>query len=243
MVTNQQSRFTMTQLSENITLEQLADHDNLESLWIAVRGHGRIIFLILYHFLKLNLTRFPVYDLTTFSTDHPGGVDALQSSAGTDGTEAYEYAGHSDSNMAKMQQYRVGALAGSHGQASVVSHNPLPLERRRIKSLGSRLKELASPRLKRVVATISVTSLVAALFYQRRDDFVEHILPAVNTLNLHFQSNADQSILHGFWAGVTVASLAGCVGINYLYKLFLSTLDYQNDVFGFPPTIPRKAKR
>ncbi|KAL8785262.1 MAG: hypothetical protein Q9213_003466 [Squamulea squamosa] len=81
----------MSQLSEGITLGQLAEHKTLQSLWIAVHGY--------------------VYDLTTFSSDHPGGIEALESCAGIDGTESYDYAGHSDSNMEKMQQYRVGRLA------------------------------------------------------------------------------------------------------------------------------------
>ncbi|KAJ5128602.1 hypothetical protein N7448_002318 [Penicillium atrosanguineum] len=95
---------TTTQLSENITLEQLADHNTLQSLWIAVHGL--------------------VYDLTTVSSDHPGGIDVLESCAGTDGTEAYEYAGHSEENMVKMQQYCVGRLAGNPEQAPPLSHNP-----------------------------------------------------------------------------------------------------------------------
>jgi cytochrome b involved in lipid metabolism len=67
-----------------------------------------------------------VYDLTTFRSDHPGGIEALESCAGTDGTESYEYAGHSESNMMKMQQYRVGRLAGSLEQASPFLIIPFP---------------------------------------------------------------------------------------------------------------------
>ncbi|EAW11612.1 cytochrome b5-like heme/steroid binding domain-containing protein [Aspergillus clavatus NRRL 1] len=80
----------MSQLSKSIALEQLANHNTLESLWTT-----------------------DVYDLTTFSLDHPGGIETLETCAGADGTDLYEYAGHSESNMAKMQQYHVGQLAGS----------------------------------------------------------------------------------------------------------------------------------
>ncbi|KAH8702680.1 cytochrome b5-like heme/steroid binding domain-containing protein [Phaeosphaeriaceae sp. PMI808] len=213
----------MSQLSESITLEQLADHNTLESLWIAIHGH--------------------VYDLTTFSSDHPGGIEALESCAGTDGTESYEYAGHSKSNMAKMQQYRVGTLAGSLKQASPISYNRLPVESKRIRSATSRLKQLRFPRWTKRAVTLSAISLVAALSYQRRDSLVDYISPALNISQLQFRAISDQNTGHAFWAGIAIASSISCVGFSYLYKLFLSTLDYQNELFNLPATIPRKAKR
>ncbi|KAJ5190679.1 uncharacterized protein N7498_009664 [Penicillium cinerascens] len=210
----------MSQLGESITLEQLAGHNTLGSLWIAVHGH--------------------VYDLTTFSSDHPGGIEALESCAGTDGTESYEYAGHSELNMAKMQQYRVGTVTGCLGQASPISYHPLPVESKRATS---RLKQLRFPRWTKRAVTISATALVVGLSYQRRDAFVDYISPTLNISQLQFRTISDQGIGHPFWAGIAIASSVSCVGFRYLYKLFLSTLDYQNEVFSFPPTIPRKTKR
>jgi len=184
-----------------------------------------------------------VYDLTTFSSDHPGGIEALESCAGTDGTEPYEYAGHSESNMAKMQLYRVGRLVGNLAQASSISHNPLPVESKYIRGATSRLKQLRFPRWTKLAATISATSLFVALSCQQRDSFVDYISRTLDTSQLQFGTISGQGIGHAFWAGIATASSVSCVGFGYLYKLFLSTLDYQNEVFSLPATIPRKIKR
>lgn len=187
-----------------------------------------------------------VYDLTTFSADHPGGIEALENCAGTDGTESYEYAGHSKSNMAKMQQYRVGTLAGSlNPQVFPISHNnDFPEESKRIRRATPGLKNWEFPRwMKLAVATIFSTSLVAALSCQGRDSVLEYISPALNISQLRFRTISDQNTGYSFWAGIALASSVSCVGFSYLYKMFLSTLDYENDIFSFPPTIPRKTKK
>lgn len=193
--------------------------------------------------LELGLTGFPVYDLTTFSSDHPGGIEALESCAGIDGTESYDYAGHSDSNMEKMQQYRVGRLAGSLEQPSPISHNPIPVESKRIESAISRLEHLGFPRWTKLAVTICATSLVVALSYHRRDSFFGYISSTPKIPLLQFRTTSEQNIGHAFWVGIAVAMSICCVGFGYLYRLFLSTLDYQNDVFSFPATIPKKIKR
>ncbi|KAL9009532.1 MAG: hypothetical protein Q9173_005445 [Seirophora scorigena] len=170
----------MPQLSESITLEQLAEHKTLQSLWIAVHGY--------------------VYDLTTFSSDHPGGIEALESCAGTDGTESYDYAGHSASNMEKMQQYRVGRLARCLEQPSPIFHNPISVESKRIKRAISRLEHLGFPRWTKLAVTICATSLVVALSYYRRDGFVDYISSTPNIPRLQLRTTSDQNIGHAFWA-------------------------------------------
>ncbi|KAI0448686.1 cytochrome b5-like heme/steroid binding domain-containing protein [Xylaria acuta] len=213
----------MSRLSDSITVEQLADHNTLESMWIAVRGH--------------------VYDLTAFSSDHPGGIEVLESCAGTDGTEPYEYAGHSESNMAKMQQYHVGRLVGSLEEAPATSHKPIHVKDKRLRSDISRLEQLRFPHRTKIAVAISGTFLVMALFYQRRNGFVNSSSPALNIPQLQFKPIPGQNIGYAFWAGMAVASLVGFVGFSYLYKLFSSTLDYGNEVFNFPSTIPRTTRR
>ncbi|KAH6876752.1 cytochrome b5-like heme/steroid binding domain-containing protein [Thelonectria olida] len=203
---------TTTQRSESvITPEQLADHGTLDTLWIAV--HGR------------------VYDLTNFSSDHPGGIDALESSAGTDGTEAYEYAGHSEENMDKMQEYCVGKLAGSLEQVLPPSFGTS----KRIKGAASGLQQLITPRT-RLAATIIATSLVGVALSHRYIPSTQDISQPQSTTML------SQNLRYAFWAGTAVVSSISLVAFRYLYLLFLSSLDHQNDVFSFPPTIPRKRR-
>ncbi|KAE8376665.1 cytochrome b5-like heme/steroid binding domain-containing protein [Aspergillus bertholletiae] len=211
------SSATTTQLSESITIEQLADHNTLQSLWIAV--HGR------------------VYDLTTFSADHPGGIDALESSAGTDGTEAYEYAGHSQENLVKMQQYCIGRLAGSPEQPPAIPQNPPVRESkpvRRSPTFGLRQLDIL-PSMK-VAVTLIATCFVTVPSYR-------YLLSALDVSQLQFTTISGQKTGHAFWAGIATASSVSYVVFRYFYKLFLSSLDYKNDVFSFPPTIPRKMRK
>lgn len=166
--------------------------------------------------------------------------------AGTDGTESYEYAGHSKSNMAKMQQYLVGSLAGSFNPMALpISPNKdFPEENKHIRKATASLKKWKIPRLmKLAVATISSISLVVALSCQGRDNVLGYISSALNISQLRFKSISDQRTGYSFWTGIALTSSVSCMGFSYIYKLFLSTLDYENDIFSFPPTIPRKTKK
>lgn len=229
------STTTTTQLGENITLEQLAEHDTLKSLWIAVHGRGRRIPDARYGPQVVKLTSFSVYDLTNFSTDHPGGVEALEISAGTDGTEAYEYAGHSEENMAKMEQYSVGKVAGCPEPAPPIPHDPLSGQSKRMRSAAVGLKQKISPQAKLAV-TVVATSMVVVLTWRL-------LSPTLDVSKPQFTSFSGPRSGLAFWAGVAIPSLVNVVVLRYLYGLFLSSLDYQNDVFSFPPTIPRKTRR
>ncbi|KAL2760694.1 hypothetical protein ACRALDRAFT_1016639, partial [Sodiomyces alcalophilus JCM 7366] len=51
-----------------------------------------------------------VYDLTEFASDHPGGIDVLKDTAGTDATESFEYAGHTADAITTMAKFQVGRL-------------------------------------------------------------------------------------------------------------------------------------
>lgn len=187
-----------------------------------------------------------MYDLTAFSADHPGGIEALTSSAGTDGTESYDYAGHSASNMAKMQQYRLGTLAGSLAPASPISHGAFAEEKMRIRTATSRLQHSWLPYGTKLAATTCAAALIiVALSFLRRDRLAQYLssttleIPALRSRT----ATSDRDIGRAFWVGVALALSISGLGLSYLYRMFLSTLDYQNDVFSFPATIPRKTKR
>ncbi|KAI0183723.1 cytochrome b5-like heme/steroid binding domain-containing protein [Xylaria flabelliformis] len=204
---------TSTQQSEVVTLEQLANHNTEESLWIAVHGH--------------------VYNLTDFRLDHPGGVDALLSSAGTDGTEAYEYAAHSKENLATMQQFRIGTLAGSLHQATPSSHGPSLVQVKRTERVNPSLKQSVLSQTK-LATTVIATSAAVAVYY----------LPSIlNVYKIQLPSFAGHDTGYAFWAGMGVASSVSFVVFRYMYLLFLSSLEFQGDVFSFPPTIPRKSSK
>ena len=48
--------------------------------------------------------------MSKYLYDHPGGREVLQEVAGTDATEDFEYAGHSDNAQGKLEKLRVGTL-------------------------------------------------------------------------------------------------------------------------------------
>lgn len=72
------------------TPAEVAVHNKIDSCWMVIKN--------------------VVYDVTTFLDEHPGGVDIMLQSAGTDATEAFESIGHSDEASDMLVQYKIGVL-------------------------------------------------------------------------------------------------------------------------------------
>ncbi|KAM3446024.1 hypothetical protein MY3296_010061 [Beauveria thailandica] len=70
----------------------VAEHKVAEDAWMTI--HGK------------------VYDVTKYLQDHPGGAEVLAEAAGTDATEAFDNAGHSEDAFDIMETYKVGTLKG-----------------------------------------------------------------------------------------------------------------------------------
>ncbi|KAK2612288.1 hypothetical protein QQS21_001714 [Conoideocrella luteorostrata] len=75
-----------------IEARTVAEHNKPEDSWIIV--HGK------------------VYDVTKYLQDHPGGADVLVEAAGTNATEEFDNAGHSEDAWTVMESYLVGNLKG-----------------------------------------------------------------------------------------------------------------------------------
>ena len=58
-------------------------------------------------------TSIPVYNVTDYVRDHPGGADVLYDVAGTDATEAYDEVGHSEDADEILATYLIGTLKGA----------------------------------------------------------------------------------------------------------------------------------
>ncbi|KAI2815529.1 hypothetical protein CBS115989_7601 [Aspergillus niger] len=78
-----------SQLTE-YTLADIAKHNRKDDIWIAVHGQ--------------------VFDITEYLQDHPGGVDVLLETAGSDATTAFEDVGHSEDSREILQEYLIGIL-------------------------------------------------------------------------------------------------------------------------------------
>ncbi|PHH91580.1 hypothetical protein CDD83_11116 [Cordyceps sp. RAO-2017] len=72
--------------------KEVAQHKNADSTWLIIHGQ--------------------VYDVSEYLMDHPGGADVLAEAAGSDASEAFENAGHSEDVLDIMKAYHVGKLKG-----------------------------------------------------------------------------------------------------------------------------------
>ncbi|KXH60668.1 cytochrome b5 [Colletotrichum nymphaeae SA-01] len=68
----------------------LSKHHDVDSLWVSIRGK--------------------VYDVTNYADDHPGGIEVLKDVAGSDGTESFEYVGHSEDAYKTLEEFQIGVL-------------------------------------------------------------------------------------------------------------------------------------
>ncbi|KAK4147150.1 uncharacterized protein C8A04DRAFT_9184 [Dichotomopilus funicola] len=94
-------------MSRSIPPSELANHNNIDSLWLAIDG--------------------VVYDLTEFAPTHPGGLSVLLDHAGGDGTEAYN-AVHSPSLLLSTlpASKQLGRLSSSVPVLAASSSQPTP---------------------------------------------------------------------------------------------------------------------
>merc|ERR1719433_1692352 len=71
-------------------MSEVSEHNNPESLWIVVE----------------NL----VYDITSFTFEHPGGEEILYEQGGQDATQPFQDVGHSSDAREMMTKYLIGEL-------------------------------------------------------------------------------------------------------------------------------------
>ncbi|KAK4212133.1 hypothetical protein QBC37DRAFT_425472 [Rhypophila decipiens] len=83
---------TTTTMLPAFTATQVAEHNTETNNWIIIQGQ--------------------IYDVAKYIHDHPGGVEVLTEAAGTDASEAFDNAGHSDDALEIMAELLVGHLEG-----------------------------------------------------------------------------------------------------------------------------------
>ncbi|KAK2813426.1 hypothetical protein FQN50_000742 [Emmonsiellopsis sp. PD_5] len=201
-----------------ITLAQLEAHNSQEDLWIAV--HGK------------------VYNLTSFAKDHPGGIEVLKTCAGTDGSETYEYAGHSSDAINKIEHLVVGNLAGysvNSAQFHAISSNRSERTRNRGSPPLSTIINFGSNISTSMVLRILIWALLAGILWKiRGEDNWKG--------NVGFRSGHKFDPGVGFFSGFLIPTLLSSVGFLFLYFQFSKTLKHEKDVFSYPPVIPRRVR-
>lgn len=104
-----------------------------------------------------------VYNVTKYLADHPGGADVLVEAAGTDATEAFDNAGHSEDAFDIMETYLIGNLKGYKAKPTrkTITITTPP---QAAKQLTTKTQSLASK-----VANLGLFSLaVTAVYYGSR---------------------------------------------------------------------------
>ncbi|KAF6801009.1 cytochrome b5 [Colletotrichum sojae] len=74
------------------TAAEVSKHHEAGDLWVSIRGK--------------------VYNVTSYVDDHPGGIEVLKDVAGSDGTESFEYVGHSKDAHKVLETFQIGVLEG-----------------------------------------------------------------------------------------------------------------------------------
>lgn len=97
-----------TKAKRIITLEELKQHKDGKSLWMAI--HDK------------------VYDVTKFLEEHPGGEEVLLEQGGSFATEAFEDVGHSTDARELMEQYEIGELPENERETKKTTSKSLPTE-------------------------------------------------------------------------------------------------------------------
>lgn len=168
----------------------------------------------------------------------------LKDCAGTDGSETYEYAGHSANNMKTMQRFLVGSLAAYIAGPADVPRTPHDSAAKTNGSSGrkSARSSTLAVSLKtwtRLLLLLAVLGVFAGLYWSiGAQVFTDGIIGKWDIgLGLARYAN---SAAYAFLGGLLLASSLSCAGFAVLYSLFSKTLEHERDVFSYPAVIPRR---
>ncbi|EGX96861.1 cytochrome b5 reductase, putative [Cordyceps militaris CM01] len=196
-----------------ITAAELAKYEGADTLWLAV--HGK------------------VYNLTAYAADHPGGVDVLKDSAGTDATESFDYAGHPKSAVQSMAKFCIGRLEGSH---ELVAEEPK--ETPALKTTAAPAGKSSSDSKTRLLMPLLLVGAGASLpFLPKLAKEVSNKLPSINHLtlpSLDLGSSGSSTFLLGLAVGLGPL----LAGVWALYALLCKSMDHEKNVFSYPSVIP-----
>lgn len=169
-----------------------------------------------------------VYDVTKYIHDHPGGSDILVDAAGTDATEAFDNAGHSEDAFEIMAEYQVGVLKGSSKKSAPKAVKLIATPKKPAKAKTSSVVPTA------VGATVIALGALGYYFIPQlsggRVPSVSFQLPNAGWL----KAGGPKAQRFGFVEGFLVASGAVAVAGTVLFKKGLELLDMHGDFTKYP---------
>lgn len=195
------------------TAKDVAAHRGAEDAWMVINGE--------------------VYDLTKYLEEHPGGSEILVEAAGTDATEAFDNAGHSEDAFEIMADFRIGKLKGAGKSA------PKPV-RVTLQTPPASKKSGTSASTAVGGAVVSLGALAGATLGLRRMD----LSALSNLLKLRQVQSSRSGGGFGFVEGFVIASALALVAGGVAVKKFSQLLDMEAGALHHAPhkKIPRVAK-
>ncbi|KAF9873134.1 hypothetical protein CkaCkLH20_09297 [Colletotrichum karsti] len=206
---------TMTSsMMKVFTQAELSKHYEVHDLWVSIRGK--------------------VYDVSSYVDDHPGGVEVLKDVAGSDGTESFEYVGHSEDAQKTLAKYQIGVLEGELDENRVEgSAQAWDAYREQVKN---KLPKPQQARWHVAVTLILTAGMVGRRALKKQDTSAENGFILVSP-------TPPWHVLSSFWAGAIVAMMMSMGGYLYLYTKFTKTLEYYGEVWEYPSYFSCKANR
>jgi cytochrome-b5 reductase len=163
----------------------------------------------------LLLTHRTVFDVSQYLEDHPGGAELLKEAAGTDATEAFDNAGHSEDALEIMRELCIGVLKGYKKPAPKRSVQVPRVAEASAKTQTSS----ASPSAKTLTAATGVAAILCSAAYYSRHTSILRVpkeLPAAHHLP---RLGITGGFPAGFLAASAITALLAAAAAHQLSKL------------------------
>lgn len=199
------------------SLKEVAAHNKKNDMWIVVHGKGTLRHSR-FQKKKKKAKTTPVYNVTNYLLDHPGGTEAIEEVAGTDCTAAFEDVGHSEDARELLQPLLIGVLSAEEAAANkpkkavrVVSRTPSS------NAVAKPTSSSSSSIPTAFLTTLTLTALAAAgtraaITARLIDPALLQRLPRLPSLP------AASSGPNDFWTGVLLSSAAFALGSAYAFN-------------------------
>lgn len=197
----------MTSLKE-FNVSEVATHNTKGDLFVIIHGKGKTSLFCYVGYLA-NTHGCPVYDITNYVRDHPGGADVLMDVAGEDATAAYEDVGHSEDANEILETYLVGTVKDA--QQFVQPKTVRVIQQSTSVATSSKETSSAARALKATASAITATTLVYVSTKNHRalSDFAATFFTSWGVTGVHVPY--PEFLRGGFSSGFAAATLACAV--------------------------------
>ncbi|RYP54412.1 hypothetical protein DL768_000829 [Monosporascus sp. mg162] len=213
----------MSSESPEFTVRDVAAHRSATDAWMVIHGE--------------------VYDVSKYINDHPGGAEVLIEAAGTDASEPFDNAGHSEDAFEIMAAYRIGKLKGSDKKSA-----PKPV--RLVTEVVPRYGENKTSRraARKAIGAAAVTLGAVGFYCGSRLDFARRLptlprglIPDLPSLSIGRSGGRGLGFLEGFLAASVFVSITSGIISQKLMKL----IHAHSTFMSYPPHVrlPKKAKQ